>query len=70
MRALVMQAGLRHGYLENQIFAPPVTRGRELIWRRGAALTGRPYLARAAEEHSGAPTAPGSGAATCRAAAC
>ena len=53
MLALVEQAGLRHGYLENQIFAPPVTRGRELIWRRGAALTGRPYLARAAEEHGG-----------------
>ena len=27
--------------------------GRALIWARGAALTGRPYLARAAEEHSG-----------------
>ncbi len=53
MRTLVGQAGLRHGYLENQVFAPAVTRGRELIWRRGAALTGRPYLARAAEEHSG-----------------
>ena len=53
MLALAEQAGLRHGYLENQIFAPAVTRGRELIWRRGAALTGRPYLARAAEEHSG-----------------
>ena len=53
MLALVEQAGLRHGYLENQLFAPAVTRGRELIWRRGAALTGRPYLARAAEEHSG-----------------
>ena len=47
------EAGLGHGYLENQVFAPPVARGRELIWRRGAALTGRPYLARAAEEHSG-----------------
>ena len=32
---------------------PTSTRGRELIWARGAALTGRPYLARAAEEHSG-----------------
>ena len=53
MRALVEQAGLRDGYLENQVFAPAVARGRELIWRRGAALTGRPYLARAAEEHSG-----------------
>ena len=53
IKALVDGAGLRHGYLENQLFAPAVTRGRDLIWRRGAALTGRPYLARAAEEHSG-----------------
>ena len=53
MLALAEEAGLGHGYLENQVFAPPVARGRELIWRRGAALTGRPYLARAAEEHSG-----------------
>ena len=53
VRDLVEQAGLNHGYLENQVFAPSVTRGREIIWRRGAALTGRPYLARAAEEHSG-----------------
>ena len=45
--------GLNTGYLENQLFAPEVTRGHELIWARGAALTGRPYLARAAEEHSG-----------------
>jgi predicted dehydrogenase len=44
---------LATGYLENQLFAPDITRGRELIWARGAALTGRPYLARAAEEHSG-----------------
>lgn len=53
IKTLVDAAGLRHGYLENQLFAPAVTRGRELLWRRGAALTGRPYLARAAEEHSG-----------------
>ena len=51
--ALVKQAGLKHGYLENQVFAPQVERGKELLWARGAALTGRPYLARAAEEHSG-----------------
>ena len=50
---LVTQAGIRHGYLENQVFAPQVQRGRELIWARGARLTGRPYLARAAEEHAG-----------------
>lgn len=54
---LVKSAGLNHGYLENQLFAPQVERGRELIWARGAATTGRPYLARAAEEHSG-PHAP------------
>jgi predicted dehydrogenase len=50
---LVKRAGIRHGYLENQVFAPQVRRGRELIWARGARATGRPYLARAAEEHSG-----------------
>ncbi len=51
--ALVRSVRLKHGYLENQAFAPQVERGRELIWARGAALTGRPYLARAAEEHAG-----------------
>ena len=50
---LVTQAGIAHGYLENQAFAPAVAHGRAIIWSRGAALTGRPYLARAAEEHSG-----------------
>lgn len=53
VRDLVAKAGIAHGYLENQLFAPGITRGRELIWARGAKLTGRPYLARAAEEHSG-----------------
>jgi predicted dehydrogenase len=41
------------GYLENQRWAPHVEAGRILTWARGAATTGRPYLARAAEEHSG-----------------
>src|SRR3954466_11178761 len=50
---LVKSVGLNTGYLENQLFAPDITRGRELVWARGATLTGRPYLARAAEEHSG-----------------
>jgi predicted dehydrogenase len=50
---LVRRAGLTHGYLENQVFAPQIETGRSLIWSRGAAATGRPYLARAAEEHSG-----------------
>ena len=51
--ALVKSVGLATGYLENQVFAPQVERGHSLIWQRGAAATGRPYLARAAEEHSG-----------------
>ncbi|MGE0439316.1 MAG: Gfo/Idh/MocA family protein [Gemmatimonadales bacterium] len=50
---LVKRAGILHGYLENQCFSPQVERGRELLWARGASLTGRPYLARAAEEHAG-----------------
>jgi predicted dehydrogenase len=54
---LVTRAGLAHGYLENQLFAPQVEAGHTLAWARGAATTGRPYLARAAEEHSG-PHAP------------
>ena len=50
---LTQRVGLLDGYLENQVFAPSVTRGKEIIWSRGATATGRPYLARAAEEHSG-----------------
>ncbi len=51
--ALAKRAGIMTGYLENQLFAPQVEYGRSLIWARGAAAAGRPYLARAAEEHSG-----------------
>ena len=50
---LTKNAGLLDGYLENQVFSPSITRGKEIIWARGAATTGRPFLARAAEEHSG-----------------
>lgn len=50
---LVEDAGLLHGYLENQLFSTAVTRGKDIIWRRAVPGTGRPYLARAAEEHSG-----------------
>ena len=53
MVRLVEESGLLHGYLEDQIFAPSLTRGKEIMWTRAAKLTGRPYLARAAEEHSG-----------------
>jgi predicted dehydrogenase len=53
MLDLARQSGVLHGYLEDQLFSPGVMRGREIVWARGARLTGRPYLARAAEEHSG-----------------
>ena len=50
---LTKSVGLLDGYLENQVFSPSITRCKEIVWQRGAATTGRPYLARAAEEHSG-----------------
>jgi predicted dehydrogenase len=50
---LIEESGLLHGYLEDQLFEPAIVRGREILWRRAAALTGRPYIARCAEEHSG-----------------
>ena len=50
---LAEDAGLAHGYLENQVFSTAVERGKEIIWRRAVPASGRPYLARAAEEHSG-----------------
>ncbi len=53
MLELVQKIGLLDGYLEDQIFSPTVMRGKHIAWSRGAAATGRPYLARAAEEHSG-----------------
>jgi len=53
MLSLVQEAGLLDGYLENQVFSPSVVKGKEIVWSRGAATSGRPYLARAAEEHSG-----------------
>ncbi|MEM3479799.1 MAG: Gfo/Idh/MocA family oxidoreductase, partial [Candidatus Bathyarchaeia archaeon] len=53
MVKLVEKAGLLHGYLEDQVFAPSVIRAKETIWKYGAKYSGRPYLARAAEEHGG-----------------
>jgi len=53
MVSIAEELGLLHGYLENQVFSPSVVRGKEIIWRRGAAAVGRPYLARCAEEHGG-----------------
>jgi predicted dehydrogenase len=57
MLDLIQRCGVLHGYLENQVFAPQIETGRSRLWARGAATTGRPYLARASEEHSG-PHAP------------
>ncbi|WP_020500366.1 Gfo/Idh/MocA family protein [Sciscionella marina] len=49
----VHATGIPHGYLENQVYAPRLTRTRELMWARGARRSGSPYLARCTEEHSG-----------------
>ncbi|HET7457155.1 MAG TPA: Gfo/Idh/MocA family oxidoreductase [Gemmatimonadaceae bacterium] len=57
VRELVQRIGVPTGYLENQFFAPHIEFGYNLLWARGASTTGRPYLARAAEEHAG-PHAP------------
>jgi predicted dehydrogenase len=53
MLRLAEDAKLLHGYLENQLFSPAIARGKEILWRRAVPLVGRPYLARAAEEHGG-----------------
>ncbi len=53
LQELAVEAGVPTGYLENEIFSPGVARGKEILWRRAVPLAGRPYLARAAEEHSG-----------------
>ncbi|MEJ7653834.1 MAG: Gfo/Idh/MocA family oxidoreductase, partial [Chloroflexia bacterium] len=53
MVRLVDDLEINHGYLENQVFAGSTTRGKEIIWRRAVPSSGKPYLARASEEHSG-----------------
>ncbi len=53
MLRLAEDAKLQHGYLENQVFSSAVQRGKDIVWRRAVPVCGRPYLARAAEEHSG-----------------
>ena len=53
VQALGKEIGAPTGYLEDMLFAPSLVRGREVLWRRGAANAGRPYLARASEEHGG-----------------
>lgn len=53
MLSLAEDAELNHGYLENQVFSTSTVRGKDIIWRRAVPNSGRPYLARASEEHSG-----------------
>jgi len=53
MLRLAEDAKLLHGYLENQVFSSAVQRGKDIVWRRAVPVCGRPFLARAAEEHSG-----------------
>ena len=53
VQALADDLGVPTGYLEDMLFAPALVRGKEVLWRRGAGTCGRPYLARASEEHAG-----------------
>jgi predicted dehydrogenase len=53
VKAIADDIGVPTGYLEDMLFAPSLVRSKEVLWRRGASLAGRPYLARAAEEHAG-----------------
>jgi predicted dehydrogenase len=53
MLRLAEDAKLFHGYLENQVFSSAVQRGKDIVWRRAVPVCGRPFLARAAEEHAG-----------------
>jgi len=53
MISLVEKTGLLHGYLENQVYTPSVMKGKEIVWNTASSHDGRPYLARASEEHGG-----------------
>ena len=53
VQAIADAMGVPTGYLEDMLFAPSLARGKEVLWRRGAGTGGRPYLARASEEHAG-----------------
>ena len=67
--ALVEARRTQDGYLENQVFAPQVERARAALGaRRGDAPAGR--TSRARRRSTAARTCPGSGRASCRAAAC
>lgn len=53
IRDLVESVHLPHAYLENQVYAPAITRTHGVVWQRGVPGSGSPYLARCAEEHAG-----------------
>jgi predicted dehydrogenase len=53
MLRLAEDAKLMHGYLENQVFSSAVQRWQGHRVAPAVPVCGRPYLARAAEEHSG-----------------
>lgn len=50
---MVEKTDLLNGYLENQVFMPWMVKGRQILWAKGAASAGRPYLVRCSEEHGG-----------------
>ncbi len=68
MLTLARKAELLDGYLENQVFSPAVTRGKEIVWARGAASAGRPTWP-GPPRSTAARTCPGSGRGPSRAAA-
>jgi predicted dehydrogenase len=70
MVELAEDAGLLHGYLENQLFQPGLERGKAIVWARGAAASSAVPTWRAPPRSTAARTCHGSGKATCRAAAC
>ena len=57
---LVKRAGLKHGYLENQVFAPQVEHGRTTLWARGARSPAV-RISRAPPRNTAGRTGPGSG---------
>ena len=65
--ALAEDAGLAHGYLENQVFSTAVERGKEIIWRRAVPAPVGP-TSPAPPRNTPARTSRGSGRANARAA--
>ena len=66
---LVEDAGLLHGYLENQLFSTAVMRGKDIIWRRAVPRADGPIW-RVRPRNIPARTSPGSGKAKGKAVAC